>query len=59
MSFYIYETQAKPKCERCKTNDSLVDYELCKPCIHEMIVPGYSPMANELLSEHIRKEGAE
>lgn len=59
MSFYVYETEAESKCERCNANERYEDAEFCEPCIHEMITPRYSPVAEQLLAEHIRKEGAE
>lgn len=40
-SFYVYETQAKPKCARCQMNERLEDHEICEPCLTEMIVPGF------------------
>lgn len=58
-SFYVYEKQYEPKCDRCEVADRLAGSELCEPCIHAMITPGNSPIANELLAEHIKKEGAE
>lgn len=58
-SFYVYETQYNPKCERCNNHEKAKGHEFCHECIHEMITPGYSPVANELLAEHVRKEGAE
>lgn len=53
MSFYIFETQYEPVCERCNVNARYIDYELCKPCIHEMIVPGYVAQA---VPEDMQKE---
>ena len=58
-SFYVYEEQYKPKCIRCENADAATDYEFCHECINEMITPGYSHVASELLAEHIREEVAE
>ncbi len=41
-SFYIYETHYVSKCKRCKNSEPLEDHEICEPCIHAMITPGYS-----------------
>lgn len=57
-SFYVYETTTTTKCERCRNSESAEGHEFCHECIHEMIMPGYSPVANELLADPIRKEGA-
>lgn len=62
MSFYVYETQTVPaqKCERCDGEIDDKDYELCTPCIHAMIMPGYSaPFESDELNELIRRANGE
>ncbi|EGQ21103.1 hypothetical protein HMPREF9372_3386 [Sporosarcina newyorkensis 2681] len=54
MSFYVYETQAKPKCERCRVNPQMDDHEVCEPCLNEMILPGFR--ASFLPDDEMRKE---
>ena len=41
MSFYVYETQAVLKCERCQGEQQVEGHEFCEKCIHEMIMPGF------------------
>ncbi len=58
MSFYVYETKSETvqKCGRCNGEIDDKDYELCTPCIHAMIMPGYSaPYESEELNESIRR----
>lgn len=56
-SFYIYETQYVPKCERCNVNEPMDDYEICEPCITEMIVPGFRApfLPDNALQKEIRR----
>lgn len=54
VSFYVYETQAKAKCERCQGEVRVEGYEFCEECIHEMIMPGYR--APFLPDDAMRKE---
>lgn len=57
MSFYVYETQVSPKCERCQRAKRAEGEEFCKDCIHEMIMPGFRApfLPDDELQKEIRR----